>query len=108
MSQATQPRWKAMQTDETRRVEAILRAKFPRSDAYRFNSASIRVRVIDEAFAGKSSEERDAMVEKLLPQLPESIQADIMNLATFIPAEVTGPHQSLWNMEFEDPSPSML
>ncbi|MBA3316449.1 MAG: hypothetical protein M3552_01795 [Planctomycetota bacterium] len=108
MSQATQPRWRSMQTDETRRVEAVLRTTFPRSDAYRFNSASIRVRVIDATFEGKSNEEREAMVEPLLEQLPESTQADIMNLATYTPAEIASAPPPLWNIEFEDPSPSML
>lgn len=108
MTQATEARWKSMRTPETRQVEEVLRREFPSADAYRYNSASIRVRVVDPRFEGKSIEERDAMVELLLEQLPEATQADIMNLATFAPSETTGPHQSLWNIEFEEPSPSEL
>jgi hypothetical protein len=109
MSQATTRRWEAMRTDETREVEDVLRKVFPNTDAYRFNSASIRVRVIDPRFDGLSTEERDAMVEPLLEQLSEGIQADIMNLITLSPSETAGfSRQSLMNLEFEDPSPSML
>jgi hypothetical protein len=64
--------------------------------------------VIDERFEAKTGEERDAMVEPLLAQHPDETQADIMNLATFTPDEAADPHRSLWNPEFEDPSPSML
>lgn len=110
MSQATTARWEAMRTAETRRVEDVLRKVFPNTGAYRFNSASIRVRVIDPQFDGKTTEERDSMVDPLLKQLPEDTQADIINLLTLSPSEVTSPfhRKSLLNAEFEDPSQSML
>jgi stress-induced morphogen len=109
MSQKTKRRWEAMRTDETRLVEDLLRKKFPKSDAYRYNSASIRVRVIDPRFEGLATEERDSMVEPLLKQLPEQIQADIMNLLTLSPNEIAKfSRKSLANEEFDDPSPSML
>jgi hypothetical protein len=107
----TKARWEAMRTDESRRVEQILRQEFPKTDAYRYNSASIRVRVIDPRFEGLPMEKRDALVEPLLEQLPEEIQADIMNLITLSPGEETSKkfnRLSLVNLEFEDPSPSML
>jgi hypothetical protein len=107
------PRWEAKRTDETRRVEDVLRqAGFEKVDAYRYNSASIRVRVIDSKFEGLPLEQRDAMVEPHLEQLPERTQADIMNLFTFAPSELTETPKTfrefLLNTEFEDPSPSML
>jgi stress-induced morphogen len=109
MSQGTTHRREGMRTAESRQVEDVLRTVFPDADAYRYNSASIRVRVIDPRFEGKSTEERDAMVEPLLEGLPEQIQADIMNLLTLSPSETTIPsRKSLANEEFEDPSPSML
>ena len=109
MSNETKPRWLEMRTDETRGVERILRTQFPRSDAYRYNSASIRVRVIDPRFEGKSTEERDAMVETLLEQLPEQTQADIMNLLTLAPSETSSSFKRmLANDEFEEPSRSSL
>jgi stress-induced morphogen len=110
MSQATAHRWHAMQTPESRQVEDLLRGEFAQADAYRYNSASIRIRVIDPRFAGKSVEERDAMVEPYLDQLPQSIQSDIMNLLTLAPGEGEGGplRDRLANLEFEDPSPSGL
>jgi hypothetical protein len=109
MSQATEPRWHAMRTEDSETVEGVLRTDFPHTDAYRYNSASIRVRVVDPRFEGKSPEERDAMIEPLLNRLPESIQADIMNLLTIAPSELsTSARKQFANLEFEDPSRSLL
>jgi len=106
-------RWEAKRTDETRHVEDALRsAGFSRVDAYRYNSASIRVRIVDPRFEGLSAEKRDALVEPLLEHLPERTQADIMTLFTFAPSEIERSAKSFreffLNAEFDDPSPSML
>jgi hypothetical protein len=108
----TQP-WEGKRTDETRRVEeTLIDAGFDRVDAYRYNAASIRVRVIDSRFEEMPIEDRDKMVEPHLEQLPERTQADIMNLFTFAPSEIEPTSKSLrtvlMNTEFEHPSPSML
>ena len=113
MAATVAPRWETKRTAETRSVEDVLRrAGFDQVNAYRYNSASIRVRVIDRRFEGFSPEERDAMVEPYLAELPERTQADIMNLFTFAPSELQQPPKSLRefmkNVEFDDPSPSML
>jgi stress-induced morphogen len=109
MTSKTKARWEEMRTDETRRVEQDLRKEFDKVDAYRYNAASIRVRVQDKRFKGKSVEQRDAMVEPHLGKLPTEIQADIMNLITLYPGEVEDSiGASLANVEFEDPSPSVL
>ena len=113
MIQTISPRWEAMRTDETRHVEETLRkAVFDQADAYRYNPASIRVRVIDRRFEGLSIEERGAMVEPHLEELPERTQADIIDLFTFVPSELSqSPRirkEFMLNMEFDDPSPSML
>ncbi len=101
--------WETMRTEESRFVEDLLRREFPRTDAYRYNSASIRVRVVDPRFEGMSIDDRDAMVEPLLKQLPDSIQSDIMNLLTLAPSDMTNsPRDALANLEFEDPGPSLL
>jgi hypothetical protein len=53
MTHTFAPLWEANRTDETRKVEDVLRnAGSERVDAYRYNSASIRVRVIDSRFEG--------------------------------------------------------
>ena len=113
MIDTSAPPWESKRTDETRQVEDVLRkAGFATVDAYRYNSASIRVRVIDPRFEGLPHEQRDAMVEPHLEQLPERTQADIMNLFTFAPSELQQAPKTfrefLLNTEFEDPSPSML
>ena len=109
MSQTTKRRWERMRTDETRKVEEVLRKHFPGTDAYRYNSASIRVRVIDERFEGKSLPRRDSMVEKYLKELPRETQADIINLVTLAPSEAADfSSRALDNNEFDDPSPSVL
>jgi hypothetical protein len=113
MTNTTTSRWETKRTDETRRVEDVLRdAGFEKDSAYRYNSASIRVRVIDSRFEGLPPEERDAMVEPHLDKLPERTQADIVSLFTFAPSELEATPRTfrelLLNTEFDDPSPSML
>jgi stress-induced morphogen len=112
MTTATTPQWEAKRTAETRMVEDRLKPHFERVDSYRYNSASIRVRVIDSRFEGMSREKRDAMVEEQLDQLPPETQRDIVTLFTFAPSELTRTatnfREFMQNTEFEDPSPSML
>jgi len=113
MTNIVAAKWEEKRTEETRSVEKALReGGFQQVDAYRYNSASIRVRVIDPRFKEKSIEERDAMVEPLLGKLPERTQADIMNLLTLSPEEISSQGRPLTsfllNAEFEDPSPSTL
>jgi hypothetical protein len=113
MTSTSAPVWEAKRTDETRQVEKVLRrAGFQKVDAYRYNSASIRLRVIDPRFEGLPTEKRDAMIEPHLEQLPERTQADILSLFTFAPSELQQDSKTLkeflLNKEFDDPSPSRL
>jgi stress-induced morphogen len=112
MSTVATPPWEAKRTPETRSVEDLLQRHFERADSYRYNSASIRVRVIDSRFAGQSREKRDALVEQYLDQLPPDTQRDIVTLFTFSPAEIertpTTFREYMLNTEFEAPSRSML
>src|ERR1700737_3130414 len=108
MTNTTAPAWEAKRTDETRQVEGVLkRAGFDQVDAYPYNPASIRVRVIDGRFKGMPREKRDGMVEPYLEQLPERTQADIVTLFTFAPSELQQRGKTLkeflLNTEFEDP-----
>jgi hypothetical protein len=113
MTKTTAPAWEAKRTDETRTVEDLLRkAGFQQVDAYRYNSASIRVRVIDRQFESIPREKRDEMVEPHLEKLPERTQADIVTLFTFAPSDLKQTPKTLrevmLNTEFDNPSPSML
>jgi len=106
------PAWESMRTDETRMVEERLKPFLGQVDAYRYNSASIRVRVIDPRFEGMKREQRDALVETELDKLPPDTQRDIVTLFAFAPSELTQSPKTfrefLQNTEFENPSPSML
>lgn len=108
---ATRP-WEAKRTDETRMVEALLRPHFQQADAYRYNTASIRVRVIDPRFEGLSREQRDTMVEEHLDKLPPETQRDIVTLFTFAPSELQSTPRTfreyMLNTEFDEPTPSAL
>lgn len=113
MTNVTAPCWETKRTDETREIEKALRdVGFEKVDSYRYNSASIRLRVIDPRFEGLPIDKREAMLDPHLAKLPERTQADIMNLFAFAPSELAQTAKTmrtfLLNTEFEDPSPSML
>ena len=99
-------------TEETRKIDSYLKQYFQQALSYRYNSAAIRVRVIDPRFEGLSREQRDGMVEPYLNQLPLETQRDILMLLTFAPADLERPpatfREFMLNVEFEHPSPSML
>jgi hypothetical protein len=93
-------------------IEDLFRPHFQQADSYRYNSASIRIRVIDPRFEGMPREKRDAMVEQYLDKLPPETQRDIVTLFTFAPSELAQTaktiREHMLNTEFDDPSPSML
>jgi hypothetical protein len=104
--------WETKRTPETRAIEELLRKSFDQADSYRYNSASVRIRVIDRRFDGMPREKRDGLVEELIDKLPPETQRDIVTLFTFAPSELSnGPttfREFMQNAEFDNPSPSML
>jgi stress-induced morphogen len=114
MTETAVPIWDAKRTDESRTVENLLRnvGGFAQADAYRYNLASIRVRVIDPRFEGMSLDQRDSMIEPCLKRLPDRTYGDIIALYAFTPSEMLQTPQTFWeytlNREFDDPSPSVL
>jgi stress-induced morphogen len=113
MTTATKPpAWEGKRTPETRNIEDLIGQHFKQADSYRYNSATIRVRVIDPRFKGLSREKRDEMVEKYLDELPPETQRDIVTLLTFEPSELkrkpTSYRENMLNAEFEDAGPPML
>ena len=94
-----------MTNEQTRAIEEILRSHFRQVDAYRYNLASVRVRVVDDKFLGKSKPERHTMVWDVLRGLSRADQRDISILLPLTPDEV---QDSLMNQEFEAPGRSFL
>jgi stress-induced morphogen len=81
-------------------------SKHPKAkiDVYRYNPASVRVRIIDPDFKGKDFVERDEEIWDILEsELPEDVRADISVLLLITPQE---RKKSMMNIEFENPSPS--
>jgi stress-induced morphogen len=98
-------------TAETARIEQLLLKHFPNHSTahpptvYRYNSASIRIRIVDDCFNGKTRSERERLVLPLLDKLSEETQSDITVLLLLTPEEMG---QSLMNLEFENPTPSRV
>jgi stress-induced morphogen len=74
-------------------------------ETYRQNSVSVRIRIIDSAFKGKSRIAREEELWALLNELPEDIVAEISLVLLLTPDEAK---RSLANVEFDDPIPSKL
>jgi hypothetical protein len=104
------PIWEPKRTAETRKIEDLLRAAgFAQPDAYRFNSASIRIRVIDPRFEDKPVSERQDMVFPVIDMLPKRTREDILLLLALAPSELGRVNRhALVNLEFEHPLPSGL
>jgi hypothetical protein len=74
-------------------------------DLYRQNPVSVRVRIIDPGFAGRSKVDRSNDAWKYLSALPDEVESDISTLILLTPDE---KQKSFANFEFEDPVPSTL
>jgi stress-induced morphogen len=101
----------------TKRPDALLKqvaealkeyaAAHPRAEieAYRQNSVSVRVRVINPEFEGKSRVEREDELWAVLDGLPEDATAEISLLLLLTPDEA---RKSFASQEFDNPIPSKL
>ena len=74
-------------------------------DVYRQNSVSVRVRIVDPEFTGKSRSQRNQLAWGYLDQVSEEVQSDISTMLLLTPDETT---KSFANAEFEDPIESTL
>jgi hypothetical protein len=74
-------------------------------EIYRQNPVSVRIRILNPEFAGKSRAQREEEVWRELEQLPEETAADISLLLLLTPAEAKN---SFASFEFDDPVPSRL
>jgi stress-induced morphogen len=98
-------------TAETKKIEKLLSEHFPDCppeyppQAYRYNSASIRLRVVSPRFSGLNRVEREKIVFPILRTLPEDTWLDITVALLLAPEDVA---KSPMNREFESPTPSRL
>jgi stress-induced morphogen len=72
---------------------------------YRYNSGSIRIRIIDADFQGQSKAQRDRSIWKILEALPNDVRDEISLRLLLTPAERA---TSLLSAEFDRPSRSRL
>jgi len=70
---------------------------------YRYNPASIRIRIVDAAFDGRSKGERHDHVWRYLRQLPEDVASQVSVVLCLVPGET-----SLLDIEFRDPTRSYI
>jgi hypothetical protein len=74
-------------------------------EAYRQNSVSVRIRILNSEFAGRSRAQREEEVWAVLNKLPEETLADISVLLLLTPDEAKN---SMASLEFDDPIPSKI
>ena len=80
--------WEALRDAATQQVElALCNAGCECVAVYRYNMASIRVRVVDRRFEGLSRQQRAELVEPTFSQLPEHLQSSIVRCWFFTPWE---------------------
>lgn len=98
-------------TKETRAIEKLLKESFPAyppdypPEAYRYNSVSIRVRLIHDDFRDTTRSAREDRVLPVIRTLPDETQEDITILLLLAPNELD---RSPMNIEFEHPVPSRI
>lgn len=76
-----------------------------RIEAYRRNSVSVRIRVINPEFRGLARSEREEEVWRAFDNLPDETVAEISMLLLLTPDEAT---ESVANADFENPTRSRL
>lgn len=95
----------------TQAVEKALSAKYlprhPRAriTVYRYNSGSIRVRIIDSQFDGNSIMDRETDVMPIIRELSDQLQDQITMLLLLSPKE---SERSQLSAEFDNPTRSCL
>ena len=87
------------------KVLEAYKADNPRAEvaSYRYNSASIRIRIIDPSFQALDRAERHDLIWGLFEDLTDDTVSQITLLVLLTPEEIK---TSMANMDFEDPIPS--
>jgi len=95
-------------TDETREIETLLQPHFAHVHCYRYNSAILRLCIIDEQFRPLSQVQRHERIEPYLQQLPPDVQDELIFILLLAPGEAHDIRYAQRYLEFMDPSPSIL
>jgi stress-induced morphogen len=104
---------KKVQDKTTRQIFSALKKAFPNLPeeservVYRYNPAAIRIRIISPRFVGKTTDERDALVNAAFESLPPDATDDVTMLIMLTPREAKKSHQML-SREFDDPTGEYL
>jgi len=97
--------------DVVMRVKAVLdeyESRYPGATAelYRQNPASIRIKIVDDRFAGRPKGQRhDEVWDFLAARLNED---DMQDISVLLPLATSDLRSSLMNLEFEHPTDSKL
>src|SRR5438309_2846008 len=78
-------------------TEYCAKHKKAKLKVYRYNSVSVRVRIIDPDFRGMSRVDRDSALWNVLDTLPEDVRSDVSLLLLLTPEETKN---SVMNLEF--------
>ncbi len=87
-------------------VQEQLSEHFSGVEAYQYNPAAIRVRIIDERFRNLPKLKRLDLVEPFLEAFSEEIQQQLIFILALAPGEETHADFSWLNREFEEPEKS--
>jgi stress-induced morphogen len=103
---------KKVQDETTAKIFAALKGAFPELPdepeevVYRYNPVAVRVRVVSPKFRGKSTAEREEMVDQAFRSLPPEVTEDITMQFMLTPEEAKRP--TMLDREFDDPTDSYL
>jgi len=93
--------WESKRDADSRMVEDLIGPHFQKVEAYRYNSASIRVRITDERFRGLSTSQRHhQLLDPIIDILPDRLQSDICFLCGVAPGEklnISTAFEEDWN-----------
>ena len=104
---------KKVQDRITRQIFGALRQAFPDIPSeqakviYRYNPVAIRVKIVSSQFVGKTTAEREAMVNAAFESLPPDSTEDISMQFMLTPREAKQTFRML-SQEFDDPTDTYL
>jgi hypothetical protein len=83
-----------LQNSRTKAIRKALENKFHNVAAYTYGPGAIRIRAIDDVFAGKGEDARLEILEDALSVLPEVMTRDVYFMRLYTIAEATEAQQT--------------